>query len=266
MPREREHDRVAIITGASSGIGADLARELHRRGWKVGLLARREEPLRALAAELGAGAAWATADVTDYDGLKTAVAALEATLGQCHLMVANAGVATFTPSWRFDPEVARGVMRTNFDGVVNAFSAVLPAMLERGSGHLAATSSVAGFRGLPVLSVYSASKAAVTQFLEGLRVEVEPRGLQVTVVHPGFVDTDLVKGNRFPMPFLLTSAETARAMADGLERRRAEVALPWPMVMSLRLGTVLPRLLYQPLVRAMFMGRRRKGSPAPRGA
>jgi len=252
-----ERNHVAIITGASSGIGAALARELVRRGWKVGLIARRENLLEDLTRELGDATAAAVADVTDAAAVKAAVTALEDRLGPCDLLVANAGIAPYAPSWRMDPGVVTGAMRTNFDGVVHAVAAVLPGMLERGHGHLAATSSFAGYRGIPTMAAYSPTKAAVTTFMESLRVDLGNRGIAVTTIHPGYVETAITKGNRFPMPFLLSAPDTARTIANGLERRKAVINLPWPMTLLMRFALVVPTGIYDPVVRRMFLGRKK---------
>jgi short-subunit dehydrogenase len=223
---------VAIVTGASTGIGAALARELARRGFAVGLIARRVELLEQLAAEIrGAGgtAAAASADVTDRAATTTAVQALEAALGPCDLLVANAGSGNPTPAVRLPVDTILDTMRLNYDGVVHAVFAALPGMLERRRGHVAVVSSVAGFRGLPTHGGYCASKAAVSTLFESLRPELAAAGIAATAIHPGFVETPLTARNRFPMPFIMTAERAARIIADGLAARRADVTFPWQL-------------------------------------
>ena len=143
---------VALITGASTGIGNALARELARRGWAVGIVARRGELLEALAQEIraaGGKAAWATADVTDRGAIRTAALQVATELGPIDLLVANAGVGSPGNAKRLPVDVWIATLRLNVDGVIYSVGAVLPEMLERKSGHLAVVSSVAGFRGLP---------------------------------------------------------------------------------------------------------------------
>lgn len=245
----------AVVTGASSGIGEALARELRRRGWRVGLLARRAERLEALAGELGDGCAWAVADVTDAAAVARAVAELEERLGPVDLVVANAGVGGFLSARRFDASVAATIMRTNYEGVLNAVAAVLPGMVARGRGHLAVVSSLAAWRGLPGSMGYGASKAAISHFMEGFRPQVARLGIAVTTIHPGFVKTALTDRNTVPMPFLMGAEAAARRIADGLERRRPEVNLPWPMVLIMHLVRLAPRFLYEAVARRMAGGR-----------
>ncbi len=234
---------VAIITGASSGIGAALARELARRGFRVGLIARRSELLDALVAEMrsaGATAAAATADVTDRAVLTDAVARLEAELGACDLLVANAGSGSPTPTHKVPVDIILSTMRLNFDGVVHAAGAVLPGMLERRSGRLAVVSSVAAARGLPGNGAYSASKAAISTLWESMRVDLRGRGVACTTIHPGFVATPLTEKNRFKMPFLLTAERAAVLVADGLEAGRSDITFPWQMRLIMRMMRRLP--------------------------
>ena len=242
---------LAIITGGSTGIGAAMARQLHRRGWKLGLIARRAEPLEALGDELGAGVAWRTADVRDPDELRLACEALEDELGPCELMLANAGVGTPTKVSQLDPVEVSQIMRINYEGVVNAVAAVLPGMLERGRGQLAATSSYAGWVGLPGVAAYSASKAAVTSFMESLRCRLRHKGVAVTTLHPGYVRTELTADNRFWMPFLLDVEPFAEKAVRGLLARRREVNVPWQMSIVLGLLRRLPRWLFDRLSRFM---------------
>jgi short-subunit dehydrogenase len=244
-------NQVAIVTGASSGIGAALAKELHGRGMSVGLIARREAPMQALVQELGDRAAYAIADVVDREGLRTAVKQLEEQLGACSLLIANAGIGGPTSAKRWEPKTADTILRimdVNYRGVVHAVDAVLPGMLSRGSGQLSVVSSVAGYRGLPMFGGYSSSKAAVTNLFEALRIELEPKGIVVSTIHPGFIETPLVEDNQFSMPFLIQADKAARIMATGLERGRSEINLPWQMATLMGIIKHLPVWLWDWLV------------------
>jgi short-subunit dehydrogenase len=231
---------VAVITGASSGLGEALARELHLRGWKVGLIARRTDQLKALADSLGEGATYSPADVSDAEATVSAVRQIEQSLGPCTLMIANAGIGTYTSSKNWETSEITQVFKVNTLGVIHAIGAVIPQMVERGSGHVAVVSSVAGYRGLPGFGAYSASKAAVSNFFEALRGELIPRGIAVTSIHPGYVETPLTDTNNFSMPFIIPAEKAARIMANGLEKRKKEINYPWQMANMMRLARVLP--------------------------
>src|SRR4051794_35835375 len=173
-------DQVAVVTGASSGIGRALAKELAAQGCKVGLVARRRDQLDTLAAEIrsaGHTAATAAADVADRAQTLAAVAALRKQLGPVDLMVANAGVGAPTLLEPFNVADVEKMFRVNVLGVVYAIEAVLPEMLARRRGHLAAVSSLGAYKGMPGESAYCASKAAVNTFMEGLRIQLRDRGV-----------------------------------------------------------------------------------------
>ncbi len=240
--------KVAIITGASSGIGEAVAVELHRRGWRVGLIARREEKLRAIADTLGENAEFATADVVDESDLNAAVRSLESRLGPCDLMFANAGIGDGRSARGFSSEATKRILRVNVDGVIHAIAAVLPGMMERGAGALAVTSSVAAFRGLPNFGAYCASKACVSALTEAIRVDLQRTNINVTTIHPGFVVSELTDQNGFDMPFLLQTPRAAHIIANGLERGKAEINFPWQMICLMKIVKWAPNWLYDRLV------------------
>lgn len=242
---------VVLITGASTGIGNALAKELARRGWEVGLVARRSELLLTLAAEIeaaGGKAAWAAADVTDVVAIRDAALQIAQALGPIDLMVANAGTGLPTRATAVPIDAWMQIMRLNVDGAIYSVGAVLPEMVARKAGHLAVVSSVAGYRGLPMSAAYSASKAAVSTFFESLRVDLRAHGIAVTAIHPGFITTPLTAKNKFPMPFLITAERAAVLIADGLERRRSDITFPWQMRILMRWVRYLPNALYDALL------------------
>lgn len=244
-------DKVTIITGASTGIGAALALEFSSRGHSVGLIARRPELLAELAAKIqakGGKAAYAPADVTDRRDIAEAVQTLERSLGPCTLFIANAGIGGPTPGHKAQFDEIDRIVTVNVDGVLHSIAAVLPGMVARGAGHIAAVSSVAGFRGLPGTAAYSASKAFVTTFLESFRVDLRGRGVAVTSINPGFIETPLTAKNRFPMPFLMKADRAARIIANGLDKKKAEITFPWQMYLLMHLARMLPNWLYDMLI------------------
>ena len=233
----------AVVTGASAGIGRAVAVALARQGVRVGAVARRADLLSELAAEVrsaGGTIETAVADVADRDGLHAAIRSLSTALGPVDLLFANAGIAR--PSGADPMNVAgdEAMVRTNFFGVVYAIEAVLPDMLARGRGHLVGVSSLAAYKGLPGSAGYSASKAAVNAYLEGLRIELRPKGVAVTAVCPGFIRTDMTADKTHPMPFLMTADEAARRIVRALPRRPAVYDFPKPMRLLMWLSKWAP--------------------------
>lgn len=235
------------LTGASLGIGRALAIELAARGARLVLTSRSPEPLAALAAELGGPerAIALSGDVTDAKRMHDVAATASDELGGIDILVANAGTHLFTKPEAFDAEEYLRLMSINYGGMLHAIEAVLPAMLERGSGHIVGVASLAGFRGMPRAAAYCASKSAMIAFLESLRFHTKSAGVPVTIVNPGFVRTPLTDKNDFHMPFLVEPDRAARIMADGIARQKKEIAFPFPFSTTMRLMRVLPYPIYE---------------------
>jgi short-subunit dehydrogenase len=235
--------QVAVITGASSGIGWELAKQLAAGGCKVGLVARRREHLEKLAAEIrqaGGTAVGAAADVGERAATVAAVHGLARELGPVDLLIANAGLARSTYLQPLNVPDVEAMVRVNLLGVVYAIEAVLPEMLRRGSGHLVGVSSLAGLKGLPGDSGYCATKAAVNTYLEGLRIHLHGRGVAVTTVCPGFVHTEMTADFRGKMPWVMDADRAARLIVRALERRVKVYHFPWQALLLMRLTRWLP--------------------------
>lgn len=245
---------VVWITGASSGLGAHLARELARRGHAVGLVARREDRLRDLQGEIraaGGVAEVAPADVTVPGSLEQAFSALASELGPVDICVANAGI-----DGRFDVDAidlieVRRTFEVNLMGAIETAALVIPGMRERGGGQLVVVSSVASNRGLPKSAPYSSSKAAISIFWESLRVDLAGSGIDCTTIHPGFVRTAMTDSNDFAMPFLLEPDDAARRMADAIEKRKRTLTFPWQMWMLERFMRVAPAVVFDTVIRRL---------------
>ncbi|MEM9554328.1 MAG: SDR family NAD(P)-dependent oxidoreductase [Acidobacteriota bacterium] len=233
-------DSRVFITGASSGIGEALARELARRGAYVGLLARRDDRLRALAAELGERAGWRTADVTDETGFAAALEALREELGGVDIIVANAGYGMPEPPHRMRPGVSVPMVDTNYLGMLRMIDWALPQFLARGSGQIVGIASLASYVGMPNSATYCASKAAMRVHLQSLRVSLKPYDIEVTSICPGFVESELTAKNRARMPFLWPTDRAARTIADAIGRGSGEVTFPWQMALPIKLLMCLP--------------------------
>jgi short-subunit dehydrogenase len=255
-------NQTAIITGASSGIGWSLAKELARQGCKVGLVARRRENLSALAGEIekgGGTAAFAPADVGDRAQVGEAIREVTAKLGPVDLLVANAGVGAPTSIAPMNVADVEKMYRVNVFGVIYAIEAVLPGMLERKKGHLAAVSSMAAYKGLPGESGYSSSKAAVSNFMEGLRIQLRDKGVAVTTICPGFVKTPMTDVNDFHMPWLVGADDAARRIVRALARKKKVFDFPWQMGLLMRITRWLPDRVV-----AHFMQQYNENPPFPK--
>jgi short-subunit dehydrogenase len=248
--------RTALVTGASVGIGEALALELARRGVSVGLLARRNDLLADLArrlADLAPAGRFPlrAASVADVEALPDTLDALWLELGGVDLFIANAGVGRATPAFSLvNLPALQETLAINVTGALVGLEHMKNRMLERESGHLAGISSLAGVRGLPGSSVYCASKAALTTYLEALAVELAPHGIHVSNVRPGYVRTAMTDANT-RMPFLMEADVAARVILAGLERRHFDIAFPRSSALFMNLLGRLPRALYFPLARAV---------------
>jgi short-subunit dehydrogenase len=236
-------NQVAIITGASSGIGWALAKELAGQGCKVGLVARRGDNLATLAGEIekaGGVAAIAVADVSERTAVVEAIRSVASRLGPVDLLVANAGVGVPTTIAPMNVPQVEMMFRVNVLGVVYSIEAVLPDMLERKKGHIAAVSSMAGYAGLPGESGYTSSKAAVNNFMDGLRIQLRDKGIAVTTICPGFVKTPMTAVNEFHMPWLLEADDAARRIVQALARKKKVFNFPWQMSVLMWITRRLP--------------------------
>lgn len=230
-----------FITGASTGIGAALARHYAAPGNIIGLAARRADLLDALAAKLPASCRTYQLDVADTG----AIARAAADFGAADLVIANAGVSVGTRGDDIGDigKLAR-VLAVNVTGMAATLAAFAPAMRAAGGGTLCGIASVAGFRGLPGAGAYSASKAAAISWLESLRTELHGSGVAVVTICPGYIDTPMTQANRYRMPFLLPADEAARRMARAIAARRRRAVVPWQMAVAGSLLRLMPGWLY----------------------
>jgi NAD(P)-dependent dehydrogenase (short-subunit alcohol dehydrogenase family) len=234
-----------FLTGASSGIGAALAREYAQRGAQLGLFARRADALAALAQSLHPPPALYAGDVRDAPALSAAAEDFISRFGTPDVVIANAGISRGTlTDHPEDNAVFKAILDTNVLGMMHTFQPFVSRMRDARVGTLVGIASVAGFRGLPGAGAYSASKAAAIRYLESLRVELRGSGVRVVTICPGFVATPMTAGNPYRMPFLLPADEAARRIVRAIARRRPFYVMPWPMAWLGRLLSVAPRPLY----------------------
>ena len=246
-------NKVVIITGASSGIGRALAVEIGRHGAKLGLIARRAKVIDEVVREVevaGGRAMALPADVQDAESISAAADRLRSSVGPIDVLIANAGIGPTRDAADFSAAEVSDVINVNVIGASNSVAAVIPEMVERGSGQLVAISSLAAYRGLPRSAAYCASKAAVSAFFESLRLDLEPRGIDVTIIHPGFIKTPLTEGRDAEMPFLMELDDAVRKMVRAIEKRRKRYSFPWQLATIVRAGMLMPIWMYDKISRA----------------
>jgi NAD(P)-dependent dehydrogenase (short-subunit alcohol dehydrogenase family) len=240
--------QVVWLVGASSGIGAACARQLHALGARVCVSARNAAALQALA-DAHPGLLALPCDATAPGALQQALQQLLAQHGRVDLVVYAAGHYQEQSATAFDLEQMLAHQQVNVQGALRCLDAVLPVLLRQGQGHISLVASVAGYRALPRALAYGPTKAALIHLAEGLYLDLAPRGLGVSVVNPGFVETPLTAGNRFRMPALMQPEQAAEAMLSGWAAGRFEIHFPRRFSGMLKLLRLLPYRLYFAVVR-----------------
>ena len=240
-----------FITGASSGIGAALAREYAARGATLGLLARRRDHLLALAASLPYPERHHiyAVDVLDRDALSAAAHDFIAANGGADVVIASAGISHGTLTDRAaDLAVFDAVFATNVNATVATFAPFIPAMRQQATPcRLVGIGSVAGVRGMRGAGAYCASKAAVHSYCEALRLELRATNIRVVTIAPGYIDTPMTSKNRFPMPFLMPADRFAAQAAAVIARGDSYRVLPWQMGFVAKLLRLLPDFVFDRL-------------------
>ncbi len=228
--------KVAWITGASSGIGAAIAKQLAESGVQVAATAR-----HLPASPKHANITHFPGDVTDAQTLAIRVKEIELQLGPIDLVIIGAGAyEPFTPE-NFDIQSFTRINAVNYLGTVHTVAAVLPHFMQRKAGQLAIIASLTGYQGLPKAAYYGPTKAALINLAESLWVELRPHGIAVNVINPGFVETPMTAANDFPMPFLMRPERAAAVTIKGLIAGRFEIAYPFRLTMVFKLLQKLPQ-------------------------
>lgn len=246
-----------LITGASSGIGAALAMGYARTGVNLYLSGRNSDRLASVAKECRETGAYVDTriiDVCDRFEMGTWIVVCNQE-NPLDLVIANAGISgnsrgaiKANSSDLIDEDITRDIFATNMAGVLNTVLPSVALMTQRGRGQIAIVSSLAGLRGLPSAPAYSASKACVRAWGEGLRGQLAPAGIAVSVICPGFVESAITDANKFPMPFIMSAPKAASKIIKGLSRNRPRIAFPWPMYSAMWLMSILPLWLVDPLL------------------
>ncbi|MBC3875701.1 SDR family oxidoreductase [Undibacterium flavidum] len=250
MATPEQFKHTVFITGASSGLGEAMAREYAAQGALLGLVGRRIEVLESLRASLPNAAAHQiyALDVNDHEALQQAAQHFIDTVGVVDTVIASAGISVGTlTELSEDLAVFRRVMDTNVLATVATFAPFIEQMKPhagRRSCRLVGIASVAGIRGLPGASAYSASKAAVISYCESLRVELRASGIKVVTIAPGYIDTPMTQINTYAMPFLLPATEFAKRAIRSIQAGVSYRVIPWQMGVVAKVLRALPNFVY----------------------
>jgi short-subunit dehydrogenase len=239
--------RAVFITGGTTGIGLELAKVYQERGWKVGVCGRDKIKFDDNFVSHRENVSFYAVDVANRDELKAAIADFSKSIG-LDLMIANAGIGYKFKTKVPDFEYSYKMVNINFLGVMYAFEAALNVMIPQGKGQLVAISSVAGYNGLPGVSAYSASKAAVQKYCESLHLDLKQFNIHVTSICPGFVDTPLTQVNHHPMPFLVKAPKAAALIVRAIDKKKMIYAFPFVFAVAVRFLSILPRTWYRALM------------------
>jgi short-subunit dehydrogenase len=237
------NSKSVLITGATRGLGASLAREFAGRGYRLALTGRSREALDTLAAELQGEAAAIAVEPLDVEAFETIPAAIRSCaerLGGLDIVVINAGIGLPTPAGEGHIDAIRKTIDINLTGAILTAEAAVELFREQGRGHVVGITSILAVRGLPQQSAYSATKAGFSRYLESLRCDTRGDGIAVTDLAPGFIDSDMSRSvpNRF---FVTDTSKGTQIMADMIERRvRLRYVPRWPWTLMAQLLKWLP--------------------------
>ncbi|ROL62193.1 SDR family NAD(P)-dependent oxidoreductase [Bacteroidetes/Chlorobi group bacterium ChocPot_Mid] len=240
-----------IITGASRGIGREMALELGKQGHNLLLLARDEDKLKSVCDELkdsNISVHYLKCDVTEKSEVNDAIEYAKRLMGTIDIAILNSGVAGSGYFKDFQSDKLRNIFDVNVFGIAYFMEGLIPIMKEQGYGTIAGVSSLADLRGIPGNAAYCASKSSVTFLLDAARVELAEYGISVITIKPGFVKSDMTANNAFFMPFLMESEEAAKIIVNGIMSGKKRIAFPLPMVFLSWLGKIVPSTLFEYLI------------------
>ncbi len=245
--------QTAWVTGASSGIGRELALQLATKNIKVFASARRTDKLKILSS-LNDNIYPISMDVSQINDVRKKTNFFLEDDNLPDLIILNAGVSKLFTIDKIEEsyqEIVRS-MDVNYFGVINCLAVLLPSMIKRKRGHIAVMASVAGYRGLPNSLAYSPTKAALINLVEILRTELTPIGITVSVINPGFVDTDASRINKFRMPKMVSVEYAAEKILRDLKKLKYEVAFPFGFTFFIKFLRILPNSLYFFIIRRLI--------------
>lgn len=247
--------KIAWVVGGGSGIGAETARQLSRRGWTVAVSGRRQALLNKLSVSHGARPY--PLDVTDFDAVKATAARIVADLGRIDLLVFSVAVKQPSRPGDYSYQGYADVIDTNLLGALRVIDPVVTQMRQQGGGEIALVASVAGYFGLPRSAAYSSGKSAMIALAETMRTELARDDISVRLICPGFVKTDFTAPNAFPMPFLMEVEDAGKRIVDGLlDTTKFEIAFPLPLVLIAKSIRLLPYPLFFALMKRLLTVRK----------
>ena len=239
--------KAVFITGGTTGIGMELAKLYLKKGWKVGVCGREKQKFEESFEFDLDKVIFYQVDVANRIELKEAISDFSRTIG-LDLLIANAGIGYKFKTKVPDFEWSYKMVHVNLLGVMYAFEAALDVMVPRGNGQLVAISSIAGYNGLPGVSAYSATKAAVQKYCESLHLDLRQFNINVTTICPGFVETPLTSTNKHPMPFIIKAPRAAELIYKAIAKKKMIYAFPFFFSVAVRILSMLPRTWYRTIM------------------
>ena len=237
------------ITGAGKGIGRAVAQQYAQKGWHVAVSSRTQDDLISLKEHakslLGKDLIHCyPLDITSKESYEEVYREIKSELKIPDQLIFNAGTHIPSPAISFSSRIYEKLMTVNYFGTLYGVETVIADLLDNNKGHIGIVSSVAGYRGLPNSSAYGASKAALINFCESLRIDLDKTNINISIINPGFVKTPLTDKNDFSMPFIISAEKAAAIIFKGMEEKRFEIAFPRLFVSFLKLLRIIPYFIY----------------------
>lgn len=240
-------NKVILLTGASTGIGKELVRQLAKENVKLAILSRRKELLDNLTKEINSPSRILAykCDVRDFNEVKSVYSQIKSDLGEIDIAILNSGVSYRMSESSFELDKAREIFDTNFFGVINFIHLLKEDFIKRKSGVIVGVSSLADTRGFPASGFYCASKSALSIFLESLRIELKKHNISVITVRPGFVRTPMTDKNEFYMPFLMEADKAAEIIIRDIKKNKRIIEFPFLLSLMVKILKILPNGIFE---------------------
>lgn len=250
------HFKYALITGASAGIGKALAYKLANEGYSLILMARRIELLEKIQQELleshpNIQVFIQASDVANFDQHEQDIKIALSNIPYLNLAIANAGIGFNTDARKPYWKEIKNTFDVNLLGAIKTLETCKELFIKQGFGQLVGISSVAGTRGLPLSSAYSASKAGFSTYLESIRIDLAKKNISVTAIHPGFIDTPMTKENG-KMPWLMPADKAANSIFNAIQKKKSRLYFPWQMALLMWVLRIMPHACYDKIMHWNF--------------